>query len=141
MSVAVIHKKPLQKLCLLVSVFYLLYFFSFLCLFLVLFVFVCFCFCWTFVHSNSPFWIFSLIMTCLFIFWEFEFGNFGDITYCVGDFNVVMMNVNTQQDIESCEQCRRAKGWCKFESRKGCRVISYVGFFGGFWMRFFRNFS
>ena len=112
------HKKPLKKSCLLFVSYLLIIFFSSLSLSCA-FVFVCFCFCWTSVHRNSPFWIFSLIVTCLFIFWEFESGNFGNITYCMGDSNVIMIKGDIQQDIESGEHCRGPKVWCKFESRKG----------------------
>ena len=91
---------------------------------LLVFVFVCFCFCWTLIHSISPFWIFSLMLTCLFIFWEFESEKFEHIDYFMDDLNVIVGNGITQQDIESRGHYRRAKVWWKFESRKGCRVMS-----------------
>ena len=122
--------------------FYLLLFFPlFSFLRFLFFVFVCFCFCWTLVHSISPFWIFSLMLTCLFIFWEFESAKFEHIDYFMDDLNVIVGNGITQQDIESRGHYRRAKVWWKFESRKGCRVMSYVGFFGVFWGEIFRIFS
>ena len=82
----------------------------------VLFVLCLLDFCF---RSNFPFW--TLWLTCLLLFF---FGEFESEKFSFGRYY-------STKSIRNEETYRQARQWIDFESRKGFRVMSYVGSFLG----------
>ena len=109
----------------------------FLCLFLSLFVLCLLDFPF---RSIFAFWTLLLMVTCLFIifFGEFESEKFScGMCYTENDSNAIAREKGIPKDIKNGEIYRKMRQWSDFESRKGFRVMSYVGFFGEVFSFFF----
>ena len=110
-------------------------FLLFLCLFLSPFVLFVLCLLDFSFRSIFPFWTLLLMLICFFIFFgEFESEKFScGMRYTTNDSNAIAREEGIPKDIKNGEIYQKMRLWIDFESRKGFRVKSYVGFFWGFW--------
>ena len=85
---------------------------------------VCVCFCCVFhFRSFFAFWTFSILLSCYFIWWEFESENFY--------YSAIKMKFE-EWSVTGGKNCHVWDDQKIFETRKGFWDSTYVGFFRGF---------
>ena len=88
--------------------------------------------------SVLPFWMYLCILTCFLIFAEFEMKDLSKKCNTGSRHTKNGQEILEKNNVKNLDYCEKTRIWSIFESRKGFRVLSYVGFFfWGVWNFFF----